>query len=63
MAENTENKRMAKQPMLYIAQPKFKPAEVSMQTSFVLSGANLLQHLPSSPLNQRHPRLLFMKKN
>ncbi|MFZ0369401.1 MAG: spore coat CotO family protein [Halobacillus sp.] len=34
MAENTENKRMAKQPMLYIAQPKFKPAEVSMQTSF-----------------------------
>lgn len=29
-----EKKRLAKQPMLYIAQPKFKPAEVQMQTSF-----------------------------
>ncbi|ARI78002.1 CotO family spore coat protein [Halobacillus mangrovi] len=29
-----EKKRLAKQPMLYIAQPKFKPAEVPMQTSF-----------------------------
>ncbi|KHE72054.1 CotO family spore coat protein [Halobacillus sp. BBL2006] len=29
-----EKKRLAKQPMLYIAQPEFKPAEVPMQTSF-----------------------------
>jgi hypothetical protein len=29
-----EKKRLAKQPMLYIAQPEFKPAEVQMQTSF-----------------------------
>lgn len=29
-----EKKRLAKQPMLYIAQPNFKPAEVPMQTSF-----------------------------
>ena len=29
-----EKKRMAKQPMLYITQPNFKPAEVPMQTSF-----------------------------
>ncbi|UOQ43413.1 spore coat CotO family protein [Halobacillus salinarum] len=27
-------KRLAKPPMLYITQPTFKPAEVSMQTSF-----------------------------
>ncbi|MGP4076925.1 CotO family spore coat protein [Halobacillus sp. K22] len=40
MAENTENKRMAKQPMLYIAQPNFKPAEVSMQTSFRTQRSN-----------------------
>lgn len=29
-----ENKRIARQPMLYIAQPQFKPAKVSMQSSF-----------------------------
>ncbi|RWZ55123.1 hypothetical protein EQV77_10755 [Halobacillus fulvus] len=29
-----DKKRMAKQPMLYIKQPHFKPAEVSMQSTF-----------------------------
>ncbi|MBA2174467.1 hypothetical protein H0266_06050 [Halobacillus locisalis] len=38
-----EKKRMAKQPMLYITQPNFKPAEVPMQTSF------RSQRTPSKP--------------
>ncbi|MCA0969567.1 spore coat CotO family protein [Halobacillus litoralis] len=35
-----DKKRLAKQPMLYIAQPNFKPAEVPMQTSFRSQRAN-----------------------
>ncbi|MGV2621838.1 UNVERIFIED_CONTAM: CotO family spore coat protein [Halobacillus marinus] len=43
-----EEKRLAQQPMLYIVQPKLKPAEVPMQTSFRTQRKSVDASVPSA---------------
>ncbi|WP_281975411.1 CotO family spore coat protein [Halobacillus litoralis] len=57
-----EEKRLAKQPMLYIVQPSFKPAEVPMQTSFrtqrpTESGSSQEPNVKETPVQEKEVRM------